>query len=116
MRRMSELPYVTHSMACGEEYRYALAGERLSTSTDIRDDYRGGYYFSASTLEWFGSEGFTTVAPGASVELQSNAPTPQYRAEVWREGENGPEPWFGCYHGSRAQAEQCAKATAAKLA
>lgn len=111
------IEYMTRAMACGEASNYTLISDRLATSTDIRRDYREGYYFSPDTLAWFGSEGFATVAPGATVERQTNAPGAQYRAQVWRESEDGsPSPWFGCYHGSRAQAEECARATAEMLA
>ncbi len=113
----NEIEYMTRATACGKESNYTLIRDRLSTSTDIRGDYREGYYFSPSTLDWFGSVGFETVAPGASVELQENAPGAQYRAQLWRVGDDGsPSPWFGCYHGSRAQAVACARATARLLA
>lgn len=111
--------HVTKVTACGVEYRYALMSDHLSDSVDIRADYRNGHYFEPSTLRWFGSRNFATVAPGASVELQTNAPdsVAPYKVELWRVGEDGsPEPWFGCRHATRREAIACAKASAASLA
>ena len=119
MPTMATAGYVTEETACGERYDYALMSDRLSDSVDIRADYRSGHYFDPATLRFFGASRFATVAPGASVELQRNAPdgVPQYRAQMWRVGEDGsPEPWFGCRHDSRRAAVACARATAASLA
>lgn len=110
--------HVTEVTACGEAYDYALMSDRLSNSVDIRADYRNGHYFDPDTLRFFGSRNFATVAPGASVELQTGAPSGvlPYRVQLWREGENGtPEPWFGCRHATRREAVACAKATSASL-
>lgn len=108
----------TISTACGVTEAHALTIYRLSQSTDIRADYRGGHYFDAATLRWFGASRFATVAPGASVELQSKAPVElgSYHAQIWRDGSDGtPEPWFGCQHFTRREATQCARKTAASL-
>lgn len=116
MPTVAEMNYTTRLTACGEENRYTLAGEALSTSDDIRQDYREGHYFDPDTLRWFGSRNFATVAPGASVELQTNAPgEDRYRVEVWKDTANGPSPWFGCRHTTRRAAVACAVATAASL-
>jgi hypothetical protein len=112
------MKYETVLTACGAEHPYALDGDTLSQSDDIRADYRGGHYFDLATLQWFGSWQFTTVAPGASVELQRNAPdgVGAYRVQLWRNSEHGtPEPWFGCRHDDRTQATACARKTAAAL-
>ena len=115
---MSEtINYVTRTTACGEANNYIRPEDRLSTSWDVRADYREGHYFDASTLRWFGSRNFATVAPGVSVELQTNAPGDRYKVEAWKVSEDGsPSPWFGCYHATRREAIACAKATAVKLA
>lgn len=107
--------YVTRVTACGDEHNYTLATDTLSASNDIRRDYREGHYFDADTLRWFGSRNFATVAPGATVELQSNAPGDRYRVQVWRDSESGPSPWIGCYHATRSEAVSCARATADSL-
>jgi hypothetical protein len=111
----------TKYTACGEAYDYAWPNEILSDSLDVRTDYqnarRRGHYFSESALRFFGSRNFATVAPGASVELQANAPGDRYKVNVWKVGEEGegPQPWFGCWHATRAGAVRCAKATAEAL-
>ena len=115
MTTVADMNYVTRVTACGEASNYTLAGDRLSTSTDIRADYREGHYFDPSTLRWFGSRNFATVAPGATVELQSNAPGDRYKSTMWRDTDNGPSPWFGCWHATRREAIACAKATADSL-
>lgn len=115
MPTMADTNYVTRAMACGVSNNYTLADDRISTSDDIRRDYRDGHYFDDDTLRWFGSRNFATVAPGASVELQSKAPGDRYRAEVWRDTEHGPSPWFGCWHKTRREATACAIATARSL-
>ena len=119
MPTMAAARYITEETACGERYDYALMSDRLSDSIDIRADYHSGHYFDPATLRWFGSSHFATVAPGASVELQRNAPdgVPQYRVQLWRVGDDGsPEPWFGCRHDSRREAVACARESAASLA
>ena len=109
--------YATLVTACGEEYRYVLPGETLSASDDVRRDYRGGHYFDANTLRWFGSRNFATVVPGVTVELQTNAPGNRYRVTAWySDDDRTPKPWFGCRHATRREAIACAKATAALLA
>lgn len=120
---MKTIAYETVTTPCGAEYRYALEGERLTDSMDVRRDYTNaiirGYYFSPDTLAWFGSEGFITVEPGVSVEQQTNAPGEQFRVMAWtgpsRDGE-GPQPWFGCWHATRAAAVECAREYRATLA
>jgi hypothetical protein len=109
--------YVTRAMACGVTYDYALVTDRLSQSDDVRRDYRSGHYFDADTLRWFGSRNFRTVAPGVSVELQTNAPWGgRYKVELWRVEPNGtPGPWFGCWHETRRDAVRCALATVAAM-
>lgn len=115
------IEYSTTYTACGEAYKYVMPGEALSDSGDVRADYesapRRGHYFDAATLRFFGSRNFATVAPGASVELQTNAPGNKYHVEMWKVGEKGegPQPWFGCNHATRASAVRCAKATAEAL-
>ena len=107
--------------ACGEAYEWGTSDYTLSDSCDVRTDYRNGrgsgYYFDESTLRFFGSRNFETVAPGVTVELQTKAPAERYRVQVWRVGEEekGPQPWFGCRHATRASAVRCAKATAKAL-
>ena len=52
---MSEtINYVTRTTACGEANNYIRPEDRLSTSWDVRADYREGHYFDTSTLRWFG--------------------------------------------------------------
>ena len=117
MPTVAEMNYRTLSTACGADYAYVLPTDTLSDSTDVRGDYRGGHYFDADTLRWFGSRNFRTVAPGVSVELQANAPGDRYKMELWRVSDAGtPEPWFGCWHATRREAVACARATVAQLA
>lgn len=109
---METITYRTITTPCGETYNYALPGETLSTSWDVRADYTAGHYFDPNTLEFFGSKQFETVAPGISVEHQTNAPKGmKWRVQAWRQptidGE-GNQPWLGCWHGSRAAAHECA--------
>ena len=118
---MSET-YTTRYMACGEQYTYAREGERPSDSDDVRSDYENarlkGHYFDQSTLRFFGSRNFATVAPGVSVELQANAPGDRYKVEVWKVSDDpkeGNQPWFGCWHATRREAVKCAKETAKLL-
>lgn len=115
------LPYSTIETDCGEAYPYALPTDTLAESRDIRADYdhSTGHYFAPSTLRFFGSRNFQTVARGASVELQTNAPDAvgRYKVQMWRADDNGqPEPWFGCNHTTRRAATACARATSARLA
>ena len=119
-----ELEGISYSIkhtACGEAYAYARPEDVLSDSCDVRTDYRNGRrsgnYFDDRTLRFFGSRNFETVAPGATVELQTKAPGDRYRVQIWRVGEEGkgPQPWFGCWHATRAGAVKCAKATAEGL-
>jgi len=113
MPTMAGVQYVTRTTACGTVDTYTLPTNRLSKSWDIRSDYRGGHYFDPDTLRWFGSRNFDTVAPGASVELQTKYPRDdRYRVQIWRESSDGtPEPWIGCRHTTRRAAIACAKAT-----
>jgi hypothetical protein len=99
------------STACGVRFDYATRGDLLSGSRDIRGDYREGHYFDRDTLRWFGSRNFATVVPGVSVELQTNAPGDRYKVELWRGTDNGPSPWFGCWHATRREAVACARAS-----
>jgi hypothetical protein len=102
--------------ACGEEYRHATPDEVISASDDVRRDYRNGHYFDTSTLRFFGSRNFATVAPGASVELQTNAPGDRYRVTIWKSGtDRSPKPWFGCRHATRREAVKCARDTSDML-
>jgi hypothetical protein len=102
--------------ACGEEYPYGPQGWTVSSSHDVRADYRNGHYFDPDTLRWFGSRNFETVAAGASVELQTKAPGDRYRVEIWRaDDDRSPVPWFGCRHATRREAVRCARATSAML-
>ena len=114
--------YTTRRMACGEVYKYAREGERLSKSDDVRSDYENarlrGHYFDQDALRFFGSRNFSTVAPGVSVELQTNAPGDRYKVEVWKVSDDpaeGNQPWFGCRHATRREAVRCAKETAELL-
>ena len=116
------IKYGSRWTACGTEYRYAIEGEKISNSDDVRSDYENarlkGHYFDQSTLRFFGSRNFATVAPGVSVELQANAPGDRYKVEVWKVSDDpkeGNQPWFGCWHATRREAVKCAKATAKLL-
>ena len=124
---MTTLPYVTVLTPCGEAHDYSLPGMTLSDSTDVRHDYGHaplrGHYFDPDALRWFGSQRFATVAPGVSVERQSNSPEtlPAYKVTAWRaptadEAGQGPQPWFGCRHSTRREATACARRYAATLA
>lgn len=120
MQTVGSMNYQTVSMACGEEYRYMLPGDRVSESWDVRADYENapkrGHYFDRDALRFFGSRNFRTVAPGVSVELQANAPGDRYRVTVWLDRDGVPEPSHGCYHATRREAVACARATWAALA
>lgn len=118
---MAEI-YTMRYMACGEQYTYAREGERPSDSNDVRSDYESaslrGHYFDPSTLRFFGSRNFNTVAPGVSVELQDNAPGDRYKVTTWKVSDDpaqGNQPWFGCRHATRREAVRCAKETAELL-
>ena len=112
----------TRYMACGEQYTYAREDERPSDSNDVRSDYESaslrGHYFDPNTLRFFGSRNFDTVAPGVSVELQTEAPGDRYKVTTWKVSEDpkeGPQPWYGCRHATRREAVKCAKETAKLL-
>lgn len=112
----------TPRMACGEVYKYAREGDRLSKSDDVRFDYENarlrGHYFDQDTLRFFGSRNFSTVALGVSVELQTNAPGDRYKVTAWKVSDDpkeGNQPWFGCWHATRREAVRCAKQTAELL-
>ena len=115
------IEYGTTYTACGKAYEYVMPGEALSDSGDVRADYESaplrGHYFDANTTRFFGARNFCTVTPGASVELHTNAPGDKYRVQIWKAGTDtqGPQPWFGCRHATRADAVRCAKATAELL-
>ena len=117
MTTVADMGYITRAMACGAEHGYVLPTDQLSESADVRRDYSGnGHYFDRDTLRFFGSRNFATVAPGVSVELQTNAPGDRYKVELWRvEADGTPGPWYGCWHATRRDAVRCALATVAAM-
>ena len=117
MTTVADMNYYTIVTPCGEEYAYSLPGDTLSMSEDIRTDYYHGHYFSPGAVSFFGVRNFRTVAPGVSVECQTNAPAGvgQYKVTAWRESEHGPEVWHSCHHKTRRDANACAIATYRKL-
>lgn len=118
MTTVADMNYFTIVTPCGEEYAYALPGDTLSLSRDIRGDYSCGHYFSPGAMRFFGTRHFRTVAPGVSVECQTNAPAGvgQYKVTVWMDSEHGPAVWHGCHHTTRREANACAIASSRKLA
>lgn len=117
MTTVADMNYSTIVTPCGEAYAYALPGDTLSLSEDIRADYRCGFYFSPGAVRFFGMRHFRTVAPGVSVEFQENVPAGvgSYKVTAWRNGEHGPDVWHGCRHETRREANACAVAMSRAL-
>jgi hypothetical protein len=110
--------YMSVTSHCGEVFPFIQAGFTVSDSRDIRADYSCGHYFSPGAIRFFGMRYFRTVAPGASVQLQENAPAGvgRYAATVWETRDHGgPNALITCHHETRAAANRCAIATSNAL-
>ena len=112
MSTVGEMNYSTIITPCGVEYDYALPGETLSGSYNVRGETNSPHYFDASAIRWFGMRNFETVARGVSVELQTKYPAGdgRYKVLAWSNDNGKPSPWFSCHHSTRKQAVSCANA------
>lgn len=103
---------------CGEE-RFTYWTDAVIVDIDNADDLIDAYqsqdgehhYFDSDTMDFFGTEDFHMVAPGISVEYQSNAPDGVNKwtvvSWVWREDGEQFIPYTLCRHDSLSDAAIC---------
>jgi hypothetical protein len=104
---------------CGESRFSYWTSPRLvgiDNANELIDSYTSQegehHYFDDDTMEFFGTENFHMVAPGISLEFQSNAPegVGKWTVVAWvysDDNSNNFTPYTLCRHDERASAYDC---------